>query len=196
VLFKGLWVQRHAAKWWLEVVFMRVIGSSRLINLTKGGAIAAAYFLLSLPFGVLNFGANQLRLAEVLMVLPVFDVSAVAGVTIGCVLTNLQGAMSGLNLIWDVFVGSFATFLAAVVARKARNQRLFNLPVISFLAPVLINAVIIGLELTFVEVASNFNWLVALKNILRVGFGEFLACVVLGVPFYKLLAKTIFNGKN
>jgi uncharacterized membrane protein len=170
--------------------------SVKVFNLTRSALIASAYFLLALPFGQFNFGICQFRVAEVLTVLPIFNAGAIAGLTVGCVLTNILGVATGVNPGCDIFIGSIATFVAAFITRKLRNKQLCGLPVLSCLAPVLINAVIIGVELTFVELGWSWNWAVLLKNALQVGIGELIPCVVLGLPFYKLLVKNNFLYRN
>jgi uncharacterized membrane protein len=169
-------------------------------NLVRCAMIAALYFVISvlvLPFA---FGAVQVRVSEVLTLLPVLTPLGVWGVTIGCVLTNAYGVAVGANILGaaDIFIGSAATLAAALISRALRDSRIGKVPVAAALAPVFVNAVVIGAELAFVE-TGHISGLAFWINMGHVGFGELLACVVLGLPMvYYLersgLAKRLFGG--
>ncbi|MDR1260636.1 MAG: QueT transporter family protein [Oscillospiraceae bacterium] len=167
--------------------------NQKLIHLVKAAMIAAIYSLLSLLLARFSFGGDQIRLAEALTILPVFDVSAIAGLTIGCVLTNIQGTLAGLDMAIDIFVGSFTTFISAYLTYKWRKRRMFGLPLLSVLPPVILNALVVGIEITLQELGWHWNWAVAAKNIFRVGVGQFVACVLIGLPLCKLLGSTVFK---
>ena len=61
--------------------------------------IAAIYTAICFVPGLsmIAFGQIQVRIAEALTLLPLLDKRAIAGVTLGCFLTNLLGAMLGIN---------------------------------------------------------------------------------------------------
>jgi uncharacterized membrane protein len=79
------------------------------VMLCRAGVIAALYAVLTWAMGDLAFGPIQIRPAEALTILPLFFVEAVPGLYVGCMLANL---MSGYG-VYDIFVGSLATLLAA-----------------------------------------------------------------------------------
>ena len=56
--------------------------------------------------------------------------------------------------------------------------------------PVIFNAVIIGLELEFFYIEGAFTLMGFLIQAGLVALGEFVVCVVMGIPFYLLLAKS------
>lgn len=155
--------------------------------ITQAGVIAALYAALVIlgaftPIGFLMFGPVQVRIAEALTVLPFFTPAAVPGLFIGCVVSNLIGAAfaPGFAILgwWDVLFGSLATLLAAYLSRALRrNKWLVPLP------PVLINAIVVGLEFS-VSMHTPF-WL----NALTVCAGEVAACYGLGLPLLLLLDK-------
>lgn len=62
---------------------------------------------VSLALAPLSFGPIQIRIAEAMTLLPILFPEAIAGVTLGCFLTNLIGAILGVNLLgfFDVFGG-------------------------------------------------------------------------------------------
>ena len=137
--------------------------------------IAALYAAITLLFQAISFGAVQFRLSEAMTLLPVLLPQAVPGLAIGCLLGNL---VAGANL-YDVIFGTLATLLGAMATRRLRaNAWLAALP------PVIFNAVIVGLVLTYAY-GVDALWL----NRLAVGAGEAVVCYALGVPAVKLLEK-------
>ena len=59
--------------------------------LAQGAMIASLYVVLTLVFAPISFGAVQVRIAEVMTILPLFTSAAIPGLFIGCVLANLLG---------------------------------------------------------------------------------------------------------
>ena len=151
--------------------------------LVKSALIAGLYAVLTLCLGPISFGnlGFEFRISEALTVLPAFSFCAVPGLFIGCLISNLIGmAFSQLGLI-DVVFGSFATLLAAVLSWAFRNIKIKGFPFISFLPPIICNAVIIGLELKFIlpDVFPSIWW-----ACLTVGVGELVSVIALGIPLY------------
>ena len=133
-------------------------------------------------------GQIQIRFAEVFTLLPLFTPAGIWGVTLGCALSNLYGLALGTNIIgiWDVFLGTGATFVAAVLTYKFRDIRFKGLPLLSALMPVLLNALVVGGELTLV-MSPTFDMRIFWLNFGSVGLGEFIACFVIGLPMYRYL---------
>lgn len=146
-------------------------------KLVNAAAIAAVYTVLTVCFAPISSGLMQCRIAEALCVLPYFTVSAVPGLFIGCMLSNL---LTGAPLP-DVVFGSLATLLAAFCTLQLRTHAS------KYLAPlpsVLINAVVVGLLLTRVYGVAVPLWTVCLY----VAAGQTLACYGLGIPLMSVLA--------
>ena len=143
---------------------------------------------LCAAFPALSFGQIQIRFAEVFTLLPLFTPAGIWGVTLGCALSNLYGLALGTNIIviWDVFLGTGATFVAAVLTYKLRDIRFKGLPLLSALMPVLLNALVVGGELTLV-MSPTFDMSIFWLNFGSVGLGEFIACFVIGLPMYRYL---------
>lgn len=158
---------------------------------TKIAMIAAIYAVVTIALAPLSFGPIQVRIAESLTLLPLIYPPAIWGVTLGCAISNLVGAMVGTNLLGyvDVFVGTLATFLAALATYNLRNVKIFNTPIWAILMPVLFNAVIIGAELAFVLTPETF-WQSYPLFASEVGVGELLACVIIGIPLINALKGT------
>ena len=143
--------------------------------LTTGAVIAALYALAALVSSLLGlgFGPVQLRLSEALCLLPLVCPPAVAGLTVGCLLANLLSPF-GLP---DLIFGSLATFLAASLTRRCKNERLAGLP------PVLCNALVVGAVLAAEEAGFTAAALpLFFYHFCTVGIGEALAVYLLGLP--------------
>lgn len=160
------------------------------LYLVQAAIIAALYVTVNhaqeLILPTSSTGPVQFRLSELLCTLAVFIPAAIPGLTVGCLLSNIV-AVGVLPL--DMVLGTLATLLAAVCAYGLRNVRLFSVPFLSMLMPVIFNGVIIGLELEIFYIEGGFELAGFLLQAGLVALGEFGVCVVLGVPFYLLLQK-------
>lgn len=151
--------------------------SEKIRFLTIAGVIAGLYTALTVVLAPLSFGIIQCRVSEALTVLAVYHPAGVAGLTMGCALSNLIGLTMGANTAGalDILIGTFATASAAWVSYLLRNVRFGGLPVLSTIPPVLFNALIIGTELTLVLGPVNLpTWLMWSGS---VGLGQVVACI-------------------
>ncbi len=162
--------------------------NTKVYYLVEGAMIAALYVALTYSQELLLPGttsmAVQFRLSEILCILCVFTPSAIWGLTVGTFLSNIV-SLGALPL--DMLFGTFATFVATVLAYKLRNIRLFSLPILSALMPVIANGIIIGLEIEIFFIKGGFHFGSFLLQGGLVALGEFLVCVVLSLPFYSLI---------
>ena len=119
--------------------------------------IAAIYTALSLALAPLSYGNIQVRIAEALTLLPLIYQPAIWGVTLGCFLTNLIGAIMGFNPtgMIDAVIGTTATLLAALCTYKFRDRKVGKVPVLSILMPVIFNFFFIGAELGYLLFPDN-----------------------------------------
>lgn len=120
-----------------------------LNSLVKIAMIAALYSTVSLVLAPFSFGNIQVRVAEGLTLLPLISPLAIFGLTLGCFITNFVGVIMGANILgmMDVFIGTFATLIAALLTYKLRNITVKGFPFLSSLMPIVINAIIIGQNL-------------------------------------------------
>ena len=146
------------------------IRNKNLRNLTKAGMIAALYIALtalSAAFG-LSSGAIQVRISEALCVLPIYTFTAVPGVTIGCLISNILFG----GTIYDMIFGTLATLIGAIVAYLIRKK-----PYLASISTIAANAVIIPAVLILQGIGG---WNMFPYFALTVGIGEIIACGVLG----------------
>lgn len=158
-----------------------------------GALIAAAYAGLTYLCNVfgLAYGPIQLRLSEVLTLLPIFTPAAIPGLTVGCFLANI-----GSFNVADLLFGTLATLVAAIFTYFLRGITVKGLPLWAFLPPIIINALVIGFEISlFFLPETNFLWGFIISA-LQVGLGEFIVIFCFGTPFYLTVEKyRIFNKR-
>ena len=147
--------------------------NQKVFRLTQSALIAAMYIaltLLSNAFGLAS-GPVQVRLSEILTVLPYFTPAAIPGLFVGCLLSNL---LTGC-VVWDVVCGSVATLLGAVGTYLLRKYKWF-----APLPPILCNTLIVPFVLQYACGAEK-----ALPFLmLTVGLGEVVSA---GIPGMLLL---------
>ncbi len=149
----------------------------KTVDIVRASVIAAVYIALSVAFLPISFGMIQLRVPEMLCVLPALIPSAIPGLFIGCLISNIIG---GFGII-DIVFGSLSTLLAAYLAYKLR-KRIWLVP----LPAVLVNAVVVGAYLTVILPPPLPGYLIMASY---VGLGQIGACYVLGMPFLFILKK-------
>ena len=141
----------------------------KILFMTQGALIAALYVAFSFiaySFGLSGNAVVQMRLSEMLTVLPAFMPAAIPGLAIGCLLTNLLTGCA----VWDVIFGTLATLLGAIGTFLLRkNKWLAPLP------PILANTIILPPVLATVYGRATIP-----VFILTVGLGEIVCCGILG----------------
>lgn len=152
-------------------------------HLIMAGLTAAFYVILTIfsAFFNLAYMGVQFRLSEALCILPAFFPSSIMGLTIGCIISNFFSPM----MVLDVIFGSAATLIAALLGRWLRNVKFRGVPYLVPLPAVLVNALMVGLEITvFMEGEVGF-WLIAAQ----VALGQVVCCYGLGLPLYMALER-------
>lgn len=141
----------------------------KTLRIVSGAAIAAVYVVLTVLAASVNLasGAIQVRFSEALTVLPFFTPTAVPGLAVGCLLSNI---LTGCALP-DIIFGTLATLLGALGTRMLKGHRfLCTLP------PVIANTLIVPFVLTYAyQIPGGIPYLM-----LTVGIGEVIACMILG----------------
>ncbi len=160
--------------------------SFSLKDIALAGLVAAVYAVLTMAMAPISFGVYQIRVAEVLTVLPFLTRASIPGLFIGCMLANIFGGMG-----WqDIVIGSLITLVAAILTRaiyhlsrnrwtKQKNPGVFIAP----LPPVLLNA--FGVS-AYLAPLIDVNYWFAVQMI---GVGQLIACYLLGLPLLLLLQR-------
>ena len=149
---------------------------STALFLAHGAIIAAMYVALTLIFAPISYGAVQVRIAEVLTILPLFTPAAIPGLFIGCIIANGIGG----GIILDVVFGSLATLIGAVLGYLLRfNRWLVPIPAI------VSNSIIIPFVLKYGYGIDIPIWLM----MIYIAIGEIIGCYALGELFASLLLK-------
>lgn len=152
--------------------------------------IAGLYAALTLAIAPIAFSAVQFRVSEALTVLPAFTATAIPGLSLGCALANLAGFFLGMNPLGliDAVVGTLATLIATLLSRQAGKMKgKWMRRLLVPLPPVLVNAVIVGLELTFVFGPASVPGFAAYA--VSVLIGEAVICYGLGIPLMLILER-------
>ncbi|MBR2876023.1 MAG: QueT transporter family protein [Clostridia bacterium] len=154
----------------------------KIRNIAVGASVAALYVVLTYLANVLGLasGAVQVRLSEILTVMPVLTPAAIPGLFVGCLLANV---LTGCAL-WDVIFGSIATLLGAVGTYLLRKYEL-----LAVLPPIIANAVIVPFVLLFVySLEGTYLYFFA-----TVGIGEIISCGIFGTILLKSFKNSRFK---
>ena len=164
-------------------------------RICRAGIIAALYVAFTYAFGAIAYeGYLEIRPAEALTILPLFFPEAVPALYIGCMLANLGSPL----LVYDVFIGSLATLLAALatwgVGKLIRSH--IARVAVGGVFPVLFNAFIIPLIIVFLcntmvaETAAASYWFF----VGSLAATQVLWVYALGVPLYFFVYKMRKKG--
>lgn len=157
-------------------------------KMTAAAVVGAAYAALTMVLAPISYGVIQMRVSEVLCILPFFAPCTAWGLFLGCAIANLISAAGVL----DVVFGSLATLgacLCVAALGKGCGAKSWTRCILAALMPVVWNAVIVGAVLmwTLTETAfpsfSPVFWVFAGE----VGAGELAVMLVLGLPLLRLL---------
>ena len=164
--------------------------NKRIRRLVRSAVIACLYTVTCLVTSQFSFGPVQVRLSESLTMLSVFSPDAIIGVTVGCFLSNMLASAP-----IDMIVGTAATLISALLTYWLRNARTKKLVLIPSIPPVTINAVVIGIEVSFLYFPRETVSSVLLMNILSVGLGQLISCSILGVLLVYIIERNPYLFK-
>jgi uncharacterized membrane protein len=159
------------------------------LMLCRAGVIAALYVALTVVFGPFAFGSVtvggilEIRPSEALTILPLFFVEAIPGLYVGCMLANL----ASMYTVFDIFLGSLATLIAAALTYGAGRLIKNNLVkvIVGGFFPIIINAFVIPAVMILAGTPDVVYWYSFATMILNEGVWIY----VLGIPlFYAILS--------
>ena len=157
----------------------------RAHTLSAAAIVGAAYAVLTMALAPISYGAIQLRVSEVLCILPYFMPCTAWGLFIGCAVANLL-----TGNIFDIVFGSLATLAAALLtAALGRRKHTLANSALACLMPVVFNALIVGAVITAAYEGMNLfqHFGVFAMNAAYVGLGEAIVLYVLGLPLMRYL---------
>lgn len=163
---------------------MKTKNQKHIFNLCFAATIAALYTVLTLISAIfgLSSGAIQIRLSEALCVLPVFSPSAISGVTIGCLISNILTSGNPLDIIF----GTLATLIGAFGGYFLRKHKwLVPLPT------VVANTVIVPLVIFYGFKVTDKALPILM---ITVGLGELIAAYLFGILLLTALQKRNIFG--
>ncbi len=141
-------------------------------DIARLAVVTALYAALTLVLQPISFGAVQLRISEVLVLLCYYRRDYSVALILGCFVANCFSPMA----LMDMLFGTLATALAVIPMYYCK--RLWT----ASLLPVATNALIISAELYIAY--SQPYWV----GLLTVGFGELIAVTAVGCPLFHLLS--------
>ena len=153
---------------------------SQVLRITQGAAIAALYVVLTMVFAPISFGPMQVRIAEMLMILPLFTSAAVPGLFVGCILGNLLGGAIAI----DVIFGSIATLIGAWVGYLLRKNR-WLVPIPAIIS----NSLIVPFVLKYGYGVADIPIVLL---VVYIAIGEIIGCYILG----EILGTVLLKNRN
>ena len=159
-------------------------------RLCRAGIIAALYVALTYVFAPFAFGPLQIRPAEALCILALLYPEAIPALWVGCMLSNIASPF----FLYDVFIGSLATLLAAFVAYLV-GRFIKNIPlkiILGGIPTILFNAAIIPLIIVFLCGGGEgfpSAWIAYLTYAGSIALTEAVWVYALGTPLFLAVRK-------
>jgi uncharacterized membrane protein len=163
----------------------------KVLYITQAAVIAALYVVLTVLFAPISFKEVQVRISEMLTVLPFFTPAAVPGLFVGCIIANMLGGAIPLDIVCGslaTLAGACGTWMIGKAARKrnADGRRVSALTrTVSTLPPVIANIIVVPLVLYY---GYGVNLPIPLQMV-TVGIGEVVSCTLLGGILMTVLEK-------
>lgn len=157
--------------------------TNKINFLTQAALIAAAYVVLTIVFAPFGFGEIQVRISEMLTILPIITPAAVPGLFLGCIIGNTFGGA----ILPDIIFGSIATLIGAVGTYALRHKPTY----IATIPPIVSNMLIVPFILKY---AYGSPMPIPLM-MLTVGIGEVISCGVLGTLLGTVLKKRLVEAQ-
>ena len=161
--------------------------NTNILRITYGAVIAAIYVVLTVIFAPISFGPMQVRIAEMLMILPMFTPAAVPGLFIGCIIANMLGGAIALDVIFGILATLIGTWGGYLLRR---NRWLVPIP------PIISNALIVPFVLKY---GYGFTEIPLPLMMVYIAIGEIIGCYILGEILGGVLLRyrsVIFRGEG
>lgn len=149
----------------------------KLNTILQNAVYTALYVVLCAVFAPISFSVVQVRIAEALCIMPLFDEFAIISISIGCFLSNII-----FGNIADAIFGTLATFIGLLCIKFIKKNNFF----LKMFPTILSNTIIIPFVLKYgygmIEVP------IALSAV-YIAIGELISIYGLGFLLYKALLK-------
>jgi len=143
--------------------------------IAKSALIGALYVAVTGIFAPFGFSNVQIRIADALVILALYTMAAVPGLTVGCFVSNILWSPFGFS---DVLIGTLATFIGVYLAYSLRKSK-----PLALLPTVLSNAFLVPLVFL---IAGQGAYLL---SVFYVGVSQVIACYAIGWPLSKVVDK-------
>lgn len=140
--------------------------------LAMNALIGAVYAVLTILISPIAYGALQMRLTEIIVLLACYNKKYIPGLTVGCLLANLASPMG----LYDIVFGTAATLIACIGMYYVKNV------FVGALIGGVVNGLLVGLEL---YLAFELPFLI---NAFYVFAGEIIVLII-GAFIFKALEK-------
>ena len=162
-----------------------------ILSIVENGLIAALYFVMSAFIPGISFQMFNFRFGEILVLLCFWRPDFGIGLSVGCLLANFYGAMTGQTALIDMLMGTGGTILSVLCVSYLSPRFL-----VAIIYPPLFNGVLVGLMLYyFYDFGSIALWVemgwVALGELTVIVAGYVLWMLLKRAPwFFKILKPT------
>lgn len=156
------------------------MSDSQIIRcLVRNAVVAALYFVLTVALMPISYGAIQVRVAELLMLLCFFRKDYTFGLTLGCLLSNIFSSLGA----FDMLFGTLATLISCLAISFCRHL------VVAVFIPVIFNGLIVGSEIYFLTEGSSWYHFFIFAG--EVALGELIALSV-GYILFMIFGKKVY----
>ena len=145
--------------------------------IAKSALIAALYVAVTGLLPLLNFGFLQIRIADALVILVFYTLSAVPGLTVGCLVANILWSPFG---ILDVIIGTLATFIGAALGYSLKKSK-----PLALLPTVVSNSLLVPLVLLWAGHDTHGYLLL----VFYIAVTQIIACYAIGWPLSYIVDK-------
>ncbi len=157
----------------------------------RSAVVMALYVAITLLFKPISYQVIQVRISEMLTILPFFFPETIIGLTLGCSLSNI---FSGYGL-YDIIGGSICTLIAAILTYYCSKIKSKQAVYLALLPPILVNAFGVSLYLTYLQyniphhgIRISF-WVLYLMNASYILIGQSIAVGIGGTMLIQIIRK-------
>lgn len=153
------------------------------------------YATLTMVLAPISYGGVQLRISEVLTLLPFFMPETAIGLFVGCALANTISTAGLLDIVFGSLATLLAGLLTAVAGKGWRQKNTLTPPpvgrcLLGLLPPVVCNGLIVGAVLAYAFTPDAF-WEGFTLFSLQVAAGELAVMLALGLPVMRLMPRLL-----